>query len=160
MSRAPARQLPRPVRRHRRTGSSATGLQGRLRLGRVILVLALVTAGLKLVVVQGLQASALSTQAASQRTEVQTLPAQRGTITDRNGTPLAFSVTAQALYAQPNRIVAEQRAVRADPDAHKQAMAHRVAEVLGPAVSEQEILKQLRSDRTTVLLAPLVTPST
>ncbi|MGH3791753.1 MAG: peptidoglycan D,D-transpeptidase FtsI family protein, partial [Pseudonocardiaceae bacterium] len=55
--------------------------------------------------------------------------------------------------------IAEQRAVRADPDVHKQAMAHRVAQVLGSLVSEQEILSQLRSDRTTVLLAPLVTPA-
>jgi cell division protein FtsI (penicillin-binding protein 3) len=125
----------------------------------MILVLALVVAGLKLVVVQGFQASTLAAQAANQRTTVQTLPAQRGTITDRNGTPLAFSVAAQALYAQPNRITAEQRAVRADPDAHKQAMARRVTQVLGSAVSEQEILAQLRSDRTTVLLAPLVTPA-
>ncbi len=125
----------------------------------MVLVLALVAAGLKLVLVQGLEARALAAQAASQRTTVQTLPAQRGTITDRNGTPLAFSVAAQALYAQPNRITAEQRAVGVDPDLHKQAMARRVVEVLGPAVSEQETLDQLRSDRTTVLLAPLVTPA-
>ncbi len=128
-------------------------------LGRLVLVLALVAAGLKLVVVQGLQAAELSAQAATQRTTVQALPAQRGTITDRNGTPLAFSVAAQALYAQPNRITAEQHAVRADPDLHKQAMARRVAQVLGPKVSEQEILSQLRSDRTTVLLAPIVRPA-
>jgi cell division protein FtsI (penicillin-binding protein 3) len=125
----------------------------------VVLVLALVAAGLRLVAVQGLQAAELSAQAANQRTTVQTLPAQRGTITDRNGTPLAFSVAAEALYAQPKRITAEQRAIRADPDAHKQAMARRVAQVLGPLVSEQELLSQLRSDRTTVLLAPLVTPA-
>ncbi|HVE96835.1 MAG TPA: penicillin-binding protein 2 [Pseudonocardiaceae bacterium] len=123
------------------------------------LVVALVAAGLKLVQVQGLQAAELSARAANQRTTVQTLPAERGTITDRNGTPLAFSVQAMALYAQPNRIVAEQRAVRADPDLHKQAMARRIAQVLGPPVTEQEILSQLRSDRTTVLLAPLVQPA-
>jgi cell division protein FtsI (penicillin-binding protein 3) len=125
----------------------------------VVLVLALVAAGLKLVAVQGLQAAELSARAANQRTTVQTLPAQRGTITDRNGTPLAFSVAAQALYAQPKRIIAEQRAIRVDPDLHKQAMARRVAQVLGPPASEQEVLSQLRSDRTTVLLAPLVTPA-
>jgi cell division protein FtsI (penicillin-binding protein 3) len=149
----------RTTHRRRRPGPSAAGLRSRLVLGRVVLVLALVAAGFKLVAVQGLQAAALSAQAAGQRTSVQTLPAQRGTITDRNGTPLAFSVAAQALYAQPNRITAEQRAIRADPDMHKQAMARRVAQVLGPAVSEQEILSQLRSDRTTVLLAPLATPA-
>ena len=124
-----------------------------------MLVVALVAAGLKLVQVQGLQAAELSARAANQRTSVQTLPAERGPITDRNGTPLAFSVQAMALYAQPNRIVAEQRAVRADPDLHKQAMAHRIAQVLGPLVTEQETLSQLRSDRTTVLLAPLVQPA-
>jgi cell division protein FtsI (penicillin-binding protein 3) len=149
----------RTTHRHRRAAPSAAGLRSRLVLGRVVLVLALVAAGFKLVAVQGLQAAALAAQAAGQRTSVQTLPAQRGTITDRNGTPLAFSVAAQALYAQPNRITSEQRVIRADPDMHKQAMARRVAQVLGPAVSEQEILSQLRSDRTTVLLAPLATPA-
>ncbi|MGH3788881.1 MAG: peptidoglycan D,D-transpeptidase FtsI family protein [Pseudonocardiaceae bacterium] len=138
---------------------SKTGRRNRLVLGRLALVVALVAAGLKLIVVQGLQAAELSAQAANQRTTVQRLPAQRGTITDRNGTPLAFSVAAQALYAQPNRIIAEQRAVGADPDLHKQAMARRVAQVLGPVVSEQEIFSQLRGDRTTVLLAPFVRPA-
>jgi cell division protein FtsI (penicillin-binding protein 3) len=143
----------------RRPGASAGMLRNRLVLGRVVLVLALVATGLKLVQVQGLQAAEFSARAAHQRTTVQTLPAERGRITDRNGTPLAFSVQAQALYAQPQRIVAEQRAVRADPDLHKQKMARRVAQVLGPLASEQEVLSQLRSDRTTVLLAPLVQPA-
>ncbi|HEY6425307.1 MAG TPA: penicillin-binding protein 2 [Pseudonocardiaceae bacterium] len=134
-------------------------MHSRLVLGRVVLVLALVAAGLKLVQVQGLQAGELSARAANQRTTPQTLPAERGRITDRNGTPLAFSVAAQALYAQPKRIDEEQRAVRADPDLHKQAMARRVAQVLGPLVSEQDLLAQLHSDRTTVLLAPLVQPA-
>jgi cell division protein FtsI (penicillin-binding protein 3) len=142
-----------------KASSSAGALRNRLVLGRIVLVIALVIAGLKLVQLQGLQAAELSAQASNQRTTVQTLPAERGTITDRNGTPLAFSVQAQALYAQPLRIVAEQRAIRADPDLHKQAMARRVAQVLGPPVSEQEILSQLRSDRTTVLLAPFVRPA-
>jgi len=158
MGTATIRRTTGPAR-HRRAGSATAGLRTRLGLGRVVLVAALVAAGLKLAAVQGLQATALSAQASKQRTTVQLLPAQRGTITDRNGTPLAFSVAAKALYAQPNRINDEQRAIRADPDAHKQAMARRVAQVLGPAVSEQEILSQLRSDRKTVLLAPLVTPA-
>jgi cell division protein FtsI (penicillin-binding protein 3) len=158
MGTATIRRAAGPAR-HVRPRSSITGLRTRLGLGRVVLVTALVAAGVKLAVVQGLQAATLSAQAAKQRTTVQLLPAQRGTITDRNGTPLAFSVAAEALYAQPTRITAEQRAIRADPDMHKQAMARRVAQVLGPAASEQEILSQLRSDRKTVLLAPLVTPA-
>lgn len=134
-------------------------MRSRLLLGRALLVLALVAAGVKLVSVQGLQAEELSAQAAGQRTTPQLLPAVRGTITDRDGTPLAFSVEARALYAQPQRITQEQQKVGADPDAHKRAMARRVAEVLGPAVSEQEVLAQLRSDRSTVLLAPVVQPA-
>ncbi|MGH3909552.1 MAG: cell division protein FtsI, partial [Pseudonocardiaceae bacterium] len=94
-------------------------MRTRLVLGRVLLVLALLAAGLKLVSVQGFRADELSAQAAGQRTTPQMLPAVRGSITDRDGTPLAFSVAARALYAQPQRIVAEQRAVGADPDAHK-----------------------------------------
>jgi cell division protein FtsI (penicillin-binding protein 3) len=158
MGTATIRRTTGPAR-HRRSGSATVGLRTRLGLGRVVLVAALVAAGVKLAAVQGLQAAALSAQASKQRTTVQLLPAQRGTITDRNGTPLAFSVAAKALYAQPNRITAEQRAIRADPDAHKQAMARRVAQVLGPPVLEEEILSQLRSDRKTVLLAALVTPA-
>jgi cell division protein FtsI (penicillin-binding protein 3) len=158
MATATVRRSTAPARRSR-SRSATTGLRTRLGLGRVVLVAALVAAGVKLAVVQGLQAATLSAQASKQRTTVQMLPAQRGTITDRNGTPLAFSVAAEALYAQPNRIIAEQRAIRADPDVHKQAMARRVAQVLGPGVSEQEILGELRSDRQTVLLAPLVTPA-
>ncbi len=140
-------------------GTSAGALRNRLALGRIVLVLTLLAAGLKLVHVQVLQATELSAQASNQRTTVQILPAERGTITDRNGTPLAFSVQARALYAQPRRITAEQQAIHADPDLRKQAMAHRVAQVLGPSASEQEILSQLRSDRTTVLLAPFVRPA-
>ncbi|MGH3935667.1 MAG: peptidoglycan D,D-transpeptidase FtsI family protein [Pseudonocardiaceae bacterium] len=149
----------RATRPRRGSGASASNQRSRLVLGRVVLVLALVAAGLRLVQVQGLQAAELSTRAAKQRTTVQTLPAQRGRITDRNGTPLAFSVPAQALYAQPNRIAEERRAIGANPDLYKQAMARRVAQVLGPPVSEQEVLSQLRSDRTTVLLAPSVRPA-
>ncbi|HEY3896502.1 MAG TPA: penicillin-binding protein 2 [Pseudonocardiaceae bacterium] len=162
MGKVTAARASRVARRskHRRgRRSPSTGMGGRLGLGRVVLILALVAVSLKLATVQGVQAAELSAQAAKQRTTVQTLPAQRGSITDRNGTPLAFSVAADALYAQPRRIIAEQRGVRADPDAHKQAMARRVAQVLGPAVTEQEVLDKLRSDQTTVLLAPLVTPA-
>ncbi|MGH3978930.1 MAG: peptidoglycan D,D-transpeptidase FtsI family protein [Pseudonocardiaceae bacterium] len=150
----------RPVTRRRRVRRASGGAAwARLSLGRTMLVLALVAAGLKLVQVQGLQAEELAAQAADQRTTRELLPAERGTITDRNGTPLAFSVEARSLYAQPNRIVSEQRSAGKDPQARKEAMARRVAEVLGPQADEQEILAKLRSDHTTVLLAPVVEPA-
>ena len=138
---------------------SVASTRVRIAVGRAVLVVALVVAGLRLVQVQGLQAEELSVKAAGQRTTEQLLPAERGTITDRNGTPLAFSVAARSLYAMPNRIVAEQRRVVKDPDEHKKAMARRVAEVLGPLVTERDVLSKLHSDRTVVLLAPVVEPA-
>ncbi|MDQ3885702.1 MAG: penicillin-binding protein 2 [Actinomycetota bacterium] len=131
----------------------------RLAVGRVVLLVALVAAGLRLVQVQGLQAGELSAKAAGQRTTEQLLPAERGKITDRNGNRLAFSVEARSLYAMPNRIITEQRRAGKDPDKHKVAMARRVAEVLGSLVTESEVLRKLRSDRTIVLLAPVVEPA-
>jgi cell division protein FtsI (penicillin-binding protein 3) len=149
-----AARCRRPAPHH-----SLATVRVRLAVGRAVLVVALVVAGLRLVQVQGLQAEELSAKAAGQRTTEQLLPAERGTITDRNGTPLAFSVAARSLYAMPNRIVTEQHRVGKDPDEHKKAMARRVAEVLGPLVTERDVLSKLHSDRTVVLLAPVVEPA-
>ncbi len=151
----------RPAAGRRRSATRCAGATTHARLvgGRAVLVMALVLAGLKLVQVQGLRAEELSAKAAGQRTTVQTLPAERGTITDRDGTPLVFSVEARSLYAMPRRIVAEQLAVGNDPDAHKAAMANRVAEVLGPPVTEQQVLAELHRDETVVRLAAVVEPS-
>ena len=152
----------RPAAGHRRRPAPrSAGATARARLvgGRAVLVIALVAAGLKLVQVQGLQADELSAKAAGQRTTVQPLPAERGTITGRDGTPLAFSVEARSLYAMPKRIDAEQREAGNDPEAHKRALAKRVAEVLGPPVTEQELLAELYRDKTIVRLAAVVEPS-
>ncbi|HKS49540.1 MAG TPA: penicillin-binding protein 2 [Amycolatopsis sp.] len=74
----------------------ATG-KGRYVAVRVILVGVLVVATLRLVQVQGFQSEALSAKAESQRTTTITIPAQRGSIVDRNGVKLAFSVETRAL---------------------------------------------------------------
>ncbi|MPZ64685.1 MAG: cell division protein FtsI [Pseudonocardiaceae bacterium] len=151
---APAARRPPPVSR-----ASGGAARARLAIGRIVLIVALVAAGLKLVQVQGLEAGELAAKAAGQRTTVELLPAERGTVTDRNGTPLAFSTEARTLYAMPNRIVTEQREVGADPQAHKAAMARRVAEVLGGQVTEREVLGKLSSDQTVVRLADIVEPA-
>jgi cell division protein FtsI (penicillin-binding protein 3) len=126
--------------------------------GRAVLIVALVAAGMKLVQVQGIEAATLQQESAKQRVVKQTIIAERGPITDRNGEPLAFSVRVQALSAQPNRITKDQSAVGKDPDAHKQAMAHKIKEVLGDAVDEQDLLAKLRSDRSFVYLVDDVEP--
>ncbi len=150
----PSARRPRPIPR-----PPAGAAHARLAISRIVLIVVLLAAGLKLVYVQGLQADELAAKAAQQRTTVDLLPAERGSITGRNGTPLAFSTEARTLYAMPNRIVREQREVGNDPRAHKTAMARRVAEVLGGQVSEQELLAKLFSDQTVVQLAETVQPS-
>lgn len=165
MARAPARRgrasvytaarFTHPVR-HR----------GRLVAGRMLLIGALVLAGLKLVDVQGLQANALSAQAERQRLTKVYIPAQRGSITDRNGVKLAFSVDSDALAVHPKLIHKQwDDAVKAGHtkgitfDQHTQGIAEYLVQRLGPVVNEQDLLQKLRSDKTFVYLAEQVDPA-
>ena len=134
-------------------------LRRRLVLGRALLVIALVAAGLKLIQVQGLEAATLQQASARQRVVKQMIMAERGAIIDRDGEPLAFSVRVKALSAQPNRITEDRLRVGEDPGIRKQAMAAYLKRVLGDAVDEQELLAKLTSDRTFVYLADDVEPA-
>ena len=57
--------------------------------------------------VQVVQAPSLTAEAANQRTTRLVEPATRGTIADRNGAPLAYTMEAKALTFQPQRVRAE-----------------------------------------------------
>ena len=96
----PARR-PLSVRGTRPTKRRGANSRVRLTVGRVLLVGALLLAGIKLVQVQGFQAAALSAKAEKQRATPQYIPAERGAILDRNGNQLAFSIEARSLYAVP-----------------------------------------------------------
>ncbi|MGK3203018.1 peptidoglycan D,D-transpeptidase FtsI family protein [Amycolatopsis sp. MEPSY49] len=73
------------------------GHRGRFSAVRLILVAILLVAGVKLVQVQWFDAAALSAAAERQRTQTIDIPAQRGSIVDRNGAKLAFSVEVRSL---------------------------------------------------------------
>ncbi|MEV7044093.1 penicillin-binding protein 2 [Amycolatopsis sp. NPDC051061] len=73
------------------------GHRGRFSAVRLILVAVLLVAGVKLVQVQWFEAGALSEAAEKQRTQNIDIPAQRGSIVDRNGAKLAFSVEVRSL---------------------------------------------------------------
>lgn len=127
---------------------------GRLVLARMILVSMLVVAGLKLVTVQAVQAGQLSAEAAKQRMTRLPLPAERGSVLDRAGIPMAFSVAAKALVADPFLISRDQ-----GPGAlaRKTEIALGVAQLTG--LDARQLFDDLNTDKHYVVLAPLVEPA-
>ncbi|MEU0884671.1 penicillin-binding protein 2 [Lentzea sp. NPDC005914] len=141
--------------------ASRTGGNSKLRIavGRILLIGALLIAGVKLVQVQGIQADELSLQAQKQRTTRQNIPAERGSILDRNGNQLAFSIEVRALYILPQRARKTWDEARAkDPeqyplsyDDHAREVAKFISGTLGPEVNgektdEEAVYKQLVED--------------
>ena len=118
---------PRPARGGR-PATRAADPRRRLRVGQLVLVVALALATVKLVVVQGPQAGTLQAGSARQRTSEITLPAERGSILDRAGAPLAFSVEARALVTNPRLIATTKGAGTA---AYVSEMAAAVAQATG-----------------------------
>ncbi|SDM91072.1 peptidoglycan D,D-transpeptidase FtsI family protein [Allokutzneria albata] len=151
---------PKPPRTKPRRNPNGMGdHRVRVVVGRAFLVVALVAAGLRLVQVQGFEAEALSQKSLKQRVTVQNIPGQRGSIMDRDGNLLAFSVEAKALYALPQLIVEEQRKAGKDPDERKRNIAAYMKQVLGDQVDEQELLRKLFSDSKWLYLVDRVEPA-
>ncbi|MET7992471.1 penicillin-binding protein 2 [Amycolatopsis sp. NPDC005232] len=73
------------------------GQRSRFSAVRILLVALMVVAGVKLVQVQWFEAPTLSAAAERQRSLTIDIPAQRGSIVDRNGNKLAFSVETRTL---------------------------------------------------------------
>jgi cell division protein FtsI (penicillin-binding protein 3) len=145
--------------------SVATG-KGRYVAVRMVLVGVLVVAALKLVEVQGFQAAALSAKAENQRTTTITVPAQRGSIVDRNRAKLAFSVETRALsvnlramrkswgdYARQNPSKGQNFETRAA------AAARFIADRLPGKLTERELLTDFHKNQDFTYLATGVEPS-
>jgi cell division protein FtsI (penicillin-binding protein 3) len=81
---------------------------------------------------QGVRGGALAAQAASQQTQLVTVPGLRGAILDRRGREMAVSEDAASVYATPYQVKNPQRT------------AARLAPLL--KVSDQELLKALTAD--------------
>lgn len=137
----------------------------RHRVGRVVMVGALVVAAAQLVRVQGVDAGELSAQSDAQRTSTVALAATRGAITDRHGTELAYTMEARALTFQPRVVQANLDSVYAqDPSAGSTAerlgeIADGINQVLGSAAPRQDVLDQLTADKGFVYLARFVDPA-
>jgi cell division protein FtsI (penicillin-binding protein 3) len=113
----------RPVAPRWRAGRS------RLRLGAllVVLLLAFAAIGVRLVQVQVLDPGEYASFGASQRFQQVTLPADRGSIFDRNGNDLAVSLAQRTVYADPRLVE--------DPAATAAALAP-LLDLDGPATAE------------------------
>lgn len=125
----------------------------RLKVGRIVLVGALLLAMLKLVGVQTVQAGELTEAAGRQRTVELSIPAERGAILDRAGTPLAFSVEARALVTNPRTI---RRELGEAAPALLAEMATAVAAATGG--DRDALLARLSEDRGYVVLAEYADP--
>lgn len=137
---------------------------------RFFLIAALVAAGLKLIQVQGFEAEALAAKAERQRTTEIDIPANRGSIMDRTGMPLAFSVESRILAFQPtamrkdiakyNKRIKDGKAEGKpmDFDVETAAIAKGIAAKLGDRVSEAELLDKLRQDKNYVYLTDNIEP--
>jgi len=124
-----------------------------LKVGRIVLVVALAVATVKLVAVQTVQTGALTAASQRQATTNIALPAERGAILDRTGNPLAFSVEARALVTNPQHIASTH-----PDDAARYAgeMAAAVAQATGQ--DQSTLLDLITSDRGYVVLARAVDP--
>jgi cell division protein FtsI (penicillin-binding protein 3) len=110
----------------------------------VVLVLAWTTVGFRLTVVQGARADEFAERGLDQRLERRTLPADRGTIFDRDGRELAVTIDSVSVYANPREM--------ADPTG--------VAMQLAPLVDRRvtELIAELTSDSLFVYLARQLSP--
>ncbi|MFC4602150.1 peptidoglycan D,D-transpeptidase FtsI family protein [Rhodococcus kronopolitis] len=137
----------------------------RFRIGRTVMFVALGVAVVQLLWIQVVQAPKLSAEAANQRAITVVEPATRGSISDRNGNPIAFTMEAKALTFQPVRVrkELEEAAAKAGKDPK---VADRLKEIakgihaeLGTAAAEKDVLAKLTSDETFEYLARSVDPN-
>ncbi len=122
----------------------------RLRGGLVFVTAVVLLLCGRLVWLQGLQPAAYAERAGVQRTQQIALAAQRGDVLDRNGNPLAISVVAKNVYAEPRLLRRAGCKSASKTPCDPKAIAAHVAPLLGLEVSRLE--EQLRSDRGFVYL--------
>lgn len=93
------------------------GARGRSRAFGMLVVIgvAFVAIGAKLVVIQGVDSARYAAVGASEWKQTVTLPAERGAILDRSGNELAMSVPQTTIYADPHQV--------SDPRSEAQALA-------------------------------------
>jgi cell division protein FtsI (penicillin-binding protein 3) len=132
----------------------------------MLLVAVLLVAGGKLVQVQWFEAGALSAAAERQRTQTIDIPAQRGSIVDRNGAKLAFSVEVRslavnlkALRKNMDDLKAKNPATKRTFDTETAEAAKYIAAKVPNQLTEQQLLDLLRKPASFTYLEHNVEPS-
>ena len=95
-TRSTQKRRPRRIRRSLRGAS-----QLRLRIGFIVIAMVLSIFAVRLFELQGVDAASYVAKAKAEGDVTVTLPATRGSITDRNGVPLAESVDGMMIVADP-----------------------------------------------------------
>ena len=121
-------------------------------LGALVLLLA----G-RLVMLQGIQPVALADRSGVERVRPITVPAVRGEVVDRNGNPLAISVLAKNVFADP-RTIAKGTCVKGSTAA---CDVHTIAAALAPVLRmpAASLEAKLRLDKSFVYLARSLDPA-
>ncbi|MDV6012178.1 penicillin-binding protein 2 [Haloechinothrix sp. LS1_15] len=152
----------------RRVGAGAARCArvNRFQVVSVLLVVVLGITALKLVHVQAFQAEALSEQAERQRTTVMNIPAQRGSIFDRDGIELAFSVETRTLQVNLRSLRREwAEHARENPESDEDfdtritEISEYIAERVPELTSKEELLAKFRKPANFTFLVDDVPPS-
>jgi cell division protein FtsI (penicillin-binding protein 3) len=143
-------RLPAKARRRgaHRLPPRGLGASGRLRSFALLLLItaAFAAIGIKLVVIQGVASAHYLAAGGSEWEQAITLPAERGSILDRNGDELAISVPQTTIYADPRQV--------SDPSAEAAALAPVLSKPAGT------LQKQLTTNSSFVYLARTVPDAT
>ena len=126
-------------RRQRRVKPLRVDHQRRGRFAFGAMLVLLLAATVKIVTIQTVDASGYAAAAAAQRDHTVTLPATRGAIYDRTGTPLAFTVQGDAIAAFPALFKS---------DTQRMAVATILVDGLGSTVSAATIMTQLTDGKS------------
>ncbi|GAA3568384.1 penicillin-binding protein 2 [Amycolatopsis ultiminotia] len=142
------------------------GQRSRFSAVRILLVVLMVVAGVKLVQVQWFEAPTLSAAAERQRTLTIDIPAQRGSIVDRKGAKLAFSVETRTLSVNLRALhKSMDEYAKAHPGTDKnfetqvREAAKYIAQKVPNLTTEQEQLKLLHKSQSFTYLVDDVEPS-
>lgn len=148
--------------------NSSARLNKRLRMILAVVVLIVIAMILRLTWVQLVHGPSLAAQAEQQRTTIITEPAHRGTITDRNGNTLAYTMEARSLSVHPNRLEAfmqERHELNPDtvpaPDKRLDEIVEKLPKMIdgdGDNIKEKDLREKLTSDENYVVLVRNVDP--